>query len=198
MNFKAFKNKDDSDSESESNSDKLVKYLDNDIYFYDEVSRASVLKLVTTIKTVTKEVLKNTLDTGGNGKIYLHICSYGGSVFDGLGAMDVIKSNPVPITTIIEGVACSAATFIALGGKEVTMRPSAHVLIHQIHSWFSGKYDEFKAEKETLDKMMEVLRELYTSRTKIPKKVLQSMFKKDIYIDCRQCIEWGVVNSIFD
>lgn len=200
MNFcsrKRKKNEEESNWDKEED-DENVKRVDNCIYFYDEVSRKSILKLAITLKEVTKEIQKNMMDTGGDGKIFLHICSYGGSVYEGLGAMDFIASNPVPITTIIEGIACSAATFIALGGNHVLMRPSAHVLIHQITSTFWGKYEDFNDEKETLDKLMEMLRTMYAKHTDIPKKVLQIMFKRDIYINSDECIKWKVVEKLYE
>ena len=201
MNFscsKKRKKNEDEESEWDKDGDENVKRVDNCIYFYNEVSRKSILKLAITLKEVTKEIQKNMMDTGGDGKIFLHICSYGGSVYEGLGAMDFVAANPVPVTTIIEGVACSAATFIALGGKNVLMRPSAHVLIHQISSTFWGKYEDFNDEKETLDKLMELLRKMYAKHTEIPKKVLQSMFKRDIYINSDECIKWGVVKELYE
>ena len=186
---------DDDDNEKEY---KLVERIDNCIYFYDEVNRRSVLKLMIELKQATKDIQKQLYDTGGTGTIYLHICSYGGSVFEGLAAMDVVKSNPIPVTTVIEGVVCSAATFMALGGKHVTMRPSAHMLIHQIRSCFWGKYDDFNDEKQTLDKLMDVLRNMYSKHTKIPQSVLQDMFKRDMYMDCEECLNWNVVHKVFD
>jgi ATP-dependent protease ClpP protease subunit len=110
--------------------------------------------------------------------------------------MDTIRSNTVPITTIIEGSVCSAASFIALGGKEIQMRPSAYVLIHQITSSFLGKYEEFNDEKETLDQLMKLLRSIYTKNTNIPEIVLNDMFKRDMYINADKCIKWKIAHKI--
>jgi ATP-dependent Clp endopeptidase proteolytic subunit ClpP len=192
----------DDDEVIESDMDKVEKYvvkIKNHIYYYAEVTRESVLMLITQIKKATNEIIKksekyNIKDC--EKKLFLHICSDGGSVYDGLAAMDTIRSNSIPITTIIEGSVCSAASFIALGGTEIQMRPSAYVLIHQITSSFWGKYEEFNDEKETLDKLMKMLRNMYTKNTHIPQKVLSNMFKKDIYINSDECMKWGFANKI--
>lgn len=186
----------DEEDEERSCGDSYVKRFKNSIYFYSEVDRKPVLTLIKLIREATFDIQKQCLETGGEGRIYIHICSDGGSVFEGLAAMDTISSNPVHITTVMEGAVCSAATFIALGGDSVAIRPSAHVLIHQISSSFWGKYEEFVDEKENLDKLMEKLRDIYTTRTTIPKKVLTDMFKRDIYIDATQCMKWGIVDKI--
>jgi ATP-dependent protease ClpP protease subunit len=197
MNFNTLKKHRKCGSDSDDEKQELVERIDNSIYFYDEVNRKSVLKLMICLKETTNEIQKKLYDTGGSGIIYLHICSFGGSVFEGFAAMDVVKSNPIPVTTVIEGVVCSAATFMALGGAQVTMRPSAHMLIHQMSSCFWGKYDDFNDEKQTLDKLMNVLRKMYSKHTSIPGDILADMFRRDIYIDFDECLKWKVIDSVF-
>ena len=186
----------DSDSELSSNSN-LVSRINNNIYFYDDVNNKSVVKLIKLLKKATDYIEETNRKTNGGGQIFIHICSEGGSVFAGLAAMDVINANPVPVTTVLEGAVCSAATFIALGGSVVTIRPSAYVLIHQITSQFGGKYEEFHDEKHTLDKLMKRLRTLYNNKTSIPTKILEKMFKHDMYIDANDTIKWKIVHKIF-
>lgn len=184
------------DDAEEDEEDDVVRRIKNTIYFYGEVNRYSVLDLIKNLKEATLEVQRQCLETGGNGRIFVHICSNGGCVFDGLAAMDTIASNPVPVTTVIEGAVCSAATFIALGGETVNMRPSAHLLIHQITSSFWGKYEEFNDEKKNLDKLMKQMKNLYSSKTNIPKKILSEMFRRDIYIDSGDCVRWNIVDNV--
>ena len=50
-------------------------------------------------------------------KIYLHINSYGGSIFAGLSTLDTIRNTKCDIITIIEGCAASAGTMISIVGK---------------------------------------------------------------------------------
>ena len=175
-----------------------VSEVGNHIYFYSDVTTSNVLKLLTILKLKTNELQKSNIDTNGTSNIFLHICSDGGSVYEGLAAMDTIKSNSIPVTTIIEGLVCSAATFIALGGKTIMMRPNAHLLIHQISSSFWGKYEDFNDEKKNLDNLMQLLKSLYTNSTCIPKKVLDTMFKRDMYINSKQCLNWKIISDILE
>jgi ATP-dependent protease ClpP protease subunit len=186
----------DNESKAEPTS-YLVSRIKNTIYFYENVTKESVYELIKLIKEANDYVKRRSSEIGGGGVIYIHICSDGGCVYSGLAAMDTISSNEVPIITVMEGAVCSAATFIALGGKHVRIRPSCEVLIHQISSEFWGKYEEFNDEKETLDKLMKKLRHLYEKKTEIPKKVLDKLFKRDIYIDSTDCIKWKVADGAF-
>ena len=92
-----------------------VNAIDNHIYFYSSVSKNSALELNKLIKDVTKNycLLKEKNNTDPP-PIYLHINSYGGSVFAALSIIDHIQNNKIPIYSIIEGAAASAATLISV------------------------------------------------------------------------------------
>ena len=90
-------------------------------------------------------------------KIYLHISSFGGSVFDALTAIDVITSCKVDVYTIIDGASASAGTLISVVGKKRYIRPNAYMLIHQLSSGCWGKMneleDDFKNNKNIIKEL---------------------------------------------
>ena len=71
--------------------------------------------------------------------IFLHIQSYGGNVHDALSSVDTILNSEIPITTIIEGYAASAATLISIVGDYRYIFKNAYMLVHQLSSEFFGK-----------------------------------------------------------
>ena len=118
---------DDSDSGNESgeenplfpffgnNTDNQITHKDNHIYFREDITLESINKLINIINTKNNEFnkLKNKkiLDTITPKPIYLHITSHGGDLHEGLMGADAIINSEIPIYTIIEGYAASAATF---------------------------------------------------------------------------------------
>ena len=82
--------------------------------------------------------------------IKLHIQSDGGEVFAAFSAVDTIQKCKVPVETIIEGCAASAATIISVAGSRRFITPYSHMLIHQISSGFWGKMHEFEDEMKNL------------------------------------------------
>ena len=40
--------------------------------------------------------------------------------------------------------------------------------------------------------------EIYTKYTKIPKTVLKDLLKKDIYLDAKTCLKYGLVDKIIE
>ena len=92
-----------------------VERSDNHIYYYTEVSKSSVLELNKSLKAVAADNLHtaNVLEIP-TPDIKLHINSPGGSLFDGLAAVDYVRRSKAPVHSIIEGMAASAATLISV------------------------------------------------------------------------------------
>ena len=65
-----------------------------------------------------------------NIPIYLHINSFGGSLYDAYAALDTIKNLRVPIYSVIEGCAASAGTIISVVCNKRFIGENAHMLIH--------------------------------------------------------------------
>ena len=109
------KNEDNWDEEKSTES---VTNEDNHIYFYDDVNTSSILALIKIIKDLNYKLgmmkyeleLKYKMIVHPN--IILHINSNGGNIIDALAAVDKIKSSKIPIISIVEGMAASAATFL--------------------------------------------------------------------------------------
>ena len=103
----------------------------------------------------------------------------------------------IHINTIIDGFVASAASLIALGGHEVWMQKHSMLLIHQLSTGFSGKYQEFKDENKNNKLVMKILKNIYLSKTKIPKKILKQYFSRDIHLDSETCLKYNIINGVF-
>ena len=176
----------------------VVETTNNRVYYYSEVSRPKILVLNKSLKNLNDNLINQaqllTLDEPA--QIYLHINSFGGSVFAGLSAVDYIQSADVPVTTIVEGCAASAATLMSCVGSHRQMRRSAFMLIHQISSGLWGKYEELKDDMENCDLFMRIIKDIYDEHTKIPKKKLKEILKRDLWFDAETCLEYGLIDEI--
>jgi len=130
--------------------------------------------------------------------IYLHINSYGGSIFAGFAAIDIINACRVPVHTIIEGATASAGTLISVVGKKRYIRPNAHMLIHQLSSGCWGKMNEIEDEFSNLKDLMEKIKTIYKDNTTIPKKELGEILKHDLWFDSDKCLKYGLVDEIWN
>ena len=184
------------DNASNSNED-LVHKDQNRIYFYYEVKRPKILVLNKMLRRLDKDLINraNSLDTS-TPNIYLHIQSYGGSVFSAFSAIDYIRSSRTPVHSIIEGCAASAATMMSVTAEKRYITSHSYMLIHQLSSGLWGKYEEIKDDMENCDKLMKMIKDIYAEYTKIPKKKLNEILKHDLWFDAEQCLEYGLVDEI--
>lgn len=179
----------DESSGSESNQ--------NDIYFYTDVSRSSVLKLIRSIRETGISMLSKGLSLGIEPPpIRLHIYSYGGTIYAGLAVMDVIINSPVPVHTYVEGMVASAGTFFSIVGKKRYMSRNSYMLIHQLNGMSWGTYHELKDQEENRDEFMRQIKQIYKQYTKTPMKELDEILKHDLNWNAEKCLEYGLIDEI--
>ena len=106
-----------------------------------------------------------------------------------------MRKTNVHVTTIAEGTCCSAATFMLLGGDKRLMGKHAHVMIHQLSTCFFGKFQELRDEMVTCKKLMKTMKKVYMKETEIPKNTFKELMKKDVYLNARECIKYGIVHG---
>lgn len=163
-----------------------IKVIGNKIFFYTDVNDESVFDLVTKLHSMEHM-----------SRVTIFIKSDGGDVYAGLCAMDHIRALPIEITTVADGMCASSATLILFGGDHRLMLPNARILIHQLSSDFSGKFEEFKNEKRNLKSIMDQIRKVYEENANIPEDKLDKYMEKDVYLRSSTCIRYGIVEGIY-
>ena len=196
------KNAEESDDESECLADgdnRRITKENNHIYFHSEVDRDAIFEMITFIRKAEIEniVLAHNLCTDPI-PIYLHINSFGGSVFDALTAIDVIQACKVPVHTVIEGASASAGTLISVVGAKRYIRPNAHMLIHQLSAGSWGKMSEMEDEHENNTLLMNKILDIYKKHANIPKKQLSEVLKHDLWWESDKCMKYGLVDELWE
>ena len=184
---------------SDSDDDNKVEASHNRIYFYSEVKRSKVLSLNKYIRNlnINLETVALSYCTGPKDRsIYLHINSYGGSVFAGLAAVDYIKNSKVPICSIVDGCAASAATLMSVVAEERKMHEHSFMLIHQLSSGMWGKFEELKDDIKNCEVLMSTIKGIYQNHTNIPKSKIEQILKRDLWFDAKTCLKYGLVDEI--
>jgi ATP-dependent Clp endopeptidase proteolytic subunit ClpP len=195
----AEKTKDASAEMHDDDTANRVETLNNRIYFYSEVTRTKILTLNKKLTSLNISLANqvNTLDLNYmHANIRLYINSFGGSVFAGFSAVDYIKKSKIPVETIIDGCAASAATMMSIVAQRRYMNEHAFMLIHQLSSTCWGTYEEMKDDMENNDLLMKTIKQIYVEHTKIPKKKLNEVLKRDLWWDAKTCLEYGLIDEI--
>jgi len=182
--------------------DKLIYLKDNHLYFHTDVSEDSVdevKKLMRVYWQKFNKISKSSSCIEFKPKpLYIHIFSSGGCAYSGFSLYDFIieYKKKIPVYTVIEGRAASAATFISVAGTKRFITPNSYILIHQLSTFFGGNYQQIEDEFENSKKCMDKIMEIYKSHTKISKKKLPGILKHDLNWDANEALANGLVDEI--
>ena len=175
-----------------------VQVCGNNIYYYGEINDENVLKFTVEFKKLEIQLLKTFVDYPDIvPTVHVHINSGGGDIFAGFAALDTLRAARVNVSTYVDGMCASAATFMFLGGSKRYMGRYSQLLIHQMSTnGFWGKYEELKDEMKSCTQMMNMLKQLYSETTKLPASKLGQFMKRDIYITADESLKYDIINQI--
>ena len=194
-----------SDGEGEIDISKLFRgpsnpacyTIDNNIYFNDDISMETVTVLNKEIRNLQNKLLMVSIKMGIEPPpIKLHLTTYGGSVHAAFSVIGCIKSSRVPVHTVIDGYVASAGTLISVCGAKRYMHKHSSMLIHELRSGTWGKMSVIEEEYENLKKMMTKIKDLYLEHTKLKKKDLDAILRKDNDWYADECLKSGLVDEL--
>ena len=200
--------KTNTDSEGDEENEPKVVLIDksssevnpqgNKIYFYNDVSRDSILNLNRQIDELSKQmrIIQFTYNLPEPPHIEIHMCSDGGEIFAAMSSVDKIINNPVPVDTYCEGIVASAATLLSSVGRRRYITKSSCMLVHQVSSGLWGNYTQFKDEIKNLELIMNLIKGVYLKRTTFNSTELEDLLSHDLYLNAEKCLAYGLVDEI--
>ena len=173
--------------------------MNNHIYFNDDITMESVTVLNRAIRELQNDLLvlsiKNDIEPP---PIKLHLTTYGGLVYAAFSVIACIKSSKIPVHTIIDGYAASAGTLISVCGARRYIHRHSSMMIHELSAGMWGRMSVMEEKMEDLKKMMQKLKEIYTTHTKLTNKKLDKILTKDSDWYAEECLANGLVDEIIE
>jgi len=128
--------------------------------------------------------------------IHLRINSPGGSVFAARAMEQALRDHKARIVVHIDGLAASAATFIAMAGDEVIMAKGALFMIHKAWTIAWGNSDDLAKEAALLEKIDGTLADTYAERTGKDKAVIAEWMAAETWFTADEALAEGFATSI--
>jgi len=110
--------------------------------------------------------------------------------------VDYILNSKVPVHSIIDGCAASAATIISTSCTKRSIGKYSKMLIHQLSAGAYGKYTELEDDMENNKHLMSTIKEIYKEYTRVPMKKLDEILKHDLWFDSKTSLKLGLVDDI--
>ena len=166
------------------------------INYYGAVSTESCMLLATMLKKMDTKSRELEIQYDYRFPIKLHMQSLGGELMPSFYICDLIKNIETPVHIYVDGYVASAAASIAVCGDKRFMTKHSSILIHQLKSSSTGKFNEMKEEMSNLNLFMNNLSDIFLENTKLTEKELETLLFSDIWLPSEKCIEYGIVDEI--
>lgn len=131
-----------------------------------------------------------------NATINLRVNSPGGSVFAARAMEQALRAHKGRVVVHIDGLAASAATFIAMSGDEVIMAKGAMFMIHNAWTGMWGNADDLRKEADLLDKIDGTLAETYADKTGKEVAVVTGWMAAETWFTAQEALDAGFATSI--
>jgi ATP-dependent Clp protease protease subunit len=146
-----------------------------------------------TVKEALADVTSERFDA-----LHVYINSPGGSVFEGMAIYNSLAALEIPVITIVDGVAASIASVIALAATEVQMGDGTYFMIHNPWTIIAGDAAALRKEAGVLDKIADGILGIYTKRSGLSADMLKSMMDEETWMLPQEAIDNGFADRLVD
>lgn len=142
------------------------------------------------------DVVEALASIGRNTDVTVHINSGGGIATEGIAIFNALDSHKGNVTVIIEGVAASAASIIAMAGDEVVMRSGSSMMIHDPAGITIGNSDEHAKGVEMLETLATSMADIYAEKTGRKAADIREEMKSETWMTAKEAVAKGYADRV--
>lgn len=123
------------------------------------------------------------------------INSVGGHAFEGAAMLAEIGRHG-NVTVRIEGVAASAASLAAMGGREIVIDRDATFMLHDPSGFTFGPADDHRKTAKTLDKLSETYAAAYARNSGNSLALVRDWMRAETWLDAEEAVALNFADRI--
>ncbi|MGG1552712.1 ATP-dependent Clp protease proteolytic subunit [Paenibacillus ferrarius] len=173
---------------------------DRTLYLFDGVHKNSV-------KPIVEQIIKiNLFDEDKDKKekeykrmpIDLIINSNGGSVYDGLGLINVMENSKTPLHTYVYGLAASMSLLIAASGHKRYSGRYSTFMYHSVSTHIDGQLANIRNRVEETQRLQEIYDECLLAKTSLQAEDLHRVkeHQRNWYMNPEEALACGIIDGI--
>jgi ATP-dependent protease ClpP protease subunit len=157
-----------------------------EIYIYDEIGwfGTTAQGFVDQLRDITAP------------RIDLHLNSPGGDVFDGFAIYQALLDHHATIHVLVDGLAASAASFIAQAGDRVTMGKAAMMMIHDAFGLAIGNAKDMRELADRLDTISNTIAGVYSERAGGPVDFWREAMQAESWYSAEEAVTAGLADEV--
>jgi ATP-dependent Clp endopeptidase proteolytic subunit ClpP len=157
-----------------------------EVYIYDEIGYFGI-----TASDFVRDLNKVTAK-----QITLHLNTPGGEVFDGIAIYNALRDHKAPVNVVVDGLAASAGSFIAMAGDTVTMNRNSTMMIHDGHGLVIGNAEDMVEMAELLNKASDNIADIYAKRAKKSREYFRGLMKAETWFTADEAVDAGLADAV--
>ena len=128
----------------------------------------------------------------------LRLNSPGGSVFDAVAIHNALKRHEGTVTVWIDGIAASAASYVAMAGDEIVMPENAFLMIHDPSGLVTGTAEDMRAMAEALGKVKSSLVQGYAAKSGRTPEEVSALMSAETWLDAADALARGFADRVIE
>jgi ATP-dependent Clp protease protease subunit len=108
----------------------------------------------------------------------------------------MIMEYPGRVTVRIDGLAASAATYVAMAGDLVRMQDTAYFMIHDPWTIAIGNVEELKAVIDMLKSLKSGIVDAYATKTQLPAEKLAKLMSDETWMSANEAKTLGFIDEV--
>lgn len=127
--------------------------------------------------------------------IELHVNSPGGDVFDGIAIMNALADHPATVNVVVDGIAASAASFIAMAGDSVKMNRGSQLMIHDALGFCVGNAADMDEMSALLSRISDTIAGLYSDRAGGKVEDWRDLMRAETWYSAVEAVDAGLADE---
>lgn len=133
------------------------------------------------------------------GDVTVRVNSYGGDSFEGVAVKNALRAHEGQVTVVVDGVAASAASVIAVGGADrLVMRPGAELMIHDAWTFADGNAADLTKVAADLERTSQGMAELYAEKAGGDPDEWRDMMRAETWFSAQEAVDAGLADAVED
>lgn len=142
--------------------------------------------------------VRDALAELGGQDVTVRINSGGGWADEGIAIYNILRAHPGKVTVLIEGIAASAASVIAMAGQEIVMRTGTYMMVHEPSGLTWGNIQDHTKMIEQLDTINRSMADVYVRQTRRPKAEILRELADETWMDGAQAVQKRYATRVTD
>lgn len=133
------------------------------------------------------------------GDAVVRVNSYGGDAFEGVAVMNALRSHSGQVTVVVDGVAASSASLIAVGGADrLVMRPGSELMVHDAWTFADGNPAELEKLAADLERTSQSMAEVYAAKSGGDVEQWRDMMRVETWFSAQEAVDAGLADAVED